>query len=123
MPSVYDTLYNWARKTSTSIGELRFLASQGDDMENEDQGDGLIYKLKYWPQLPSESRTADVFRALSVMSQRPVNRRWILAHSTRMRAQQLDQLLQWLIDEGAVEVIDGSKFVARPPALMLCPAR
>ena len=119
MPSVYDAVCNWARKTSTSIGELRFVASQRDDMEND--GDGLIYKLKYWPKLPSHSRTADVFRALSVMSQRPVNRHWLVAHATKMRPAQIDQLLRHLIEEGAVEVIDGSKYAAA--ALPPCFAR
>ena len=119
MPSVYATLRHWAIKTSTSIGELRFVAPERDDMANE--GDGLIYKLKYWPQLPSHSRTADVFRALSVMSQRPVNRNWIVAHSTKMRAAQDDELLQRLVDEGAVEVIDGSKYA--DGALVPCPTR
>jgi hypothetical protein len=119
MPSVYDALRNWARKTSTSIGELRFVASQGDDMDNE--GDGLIYKLKYWPKLPSHSRTADVYRALSVMSQRPINRHWIVAHSTKLRPAEIDELLQHLIDQGAVEVIDGSKYANG--VLVPCPAR
>jgi hypothetical protein len=107
MPSVYGTLCNWARKTTTSIGELRFVPSQRDDIKN--QGDGLIYRLKHWPDLPSRDRTADVFRALSVMSNRPVNRHWILANS-KLRSGQLDQLLHRLVDEGAIEAIDGSKF-------------
>jgi hypothetical protein len=113
MPGVYDTLYNWARKTTTSIGELRFVPSQGDDIEIE--GDGMIYRLKHWPELPIQNRTADVFRALSVMSTRPINRRWILAHS-KLQAEQLDQLLMRLIAEGAVEVIDGSKYAAAATA-------
>jgi hypothetical protein len=121
MPSVYGTLYNWARKTSTSFGELRFLASQRDDMEN--LGDELIYKLKYWPELSSHDRTADVFRTLSVMSTRPINRKWILTHS-KLRARQVDQLLQRLVEEGAVEVIDRSKFAIRvTPVKAACRAR
>lgn len=108
MPSVYDTLYKWARKTTTSFAELRFVSSQyEDDVVNV--GDGLIYRLKQWPDLPRNSRTADVFRALSVMSHRPVNRRWILSNS-KLRAEQVDLLLQRLVAEDAVEVIDGSKF-------------
>ena len=110
MPSVYDTIYNWARKTSTSFSELRFVSSQPDDMEPD--ASGLIYKLKCWPELPTASRTADVFRALSVMSNRPVNRHWILTHS-KMRGDQVDRLLRRLIDEGAVEVIDAGKFATR----------
>ena len=109
MPSVYDALYNWARKKSTSLAEMRFVPSQRDGVDGE--RDDLIYRLKHWPELSSPERTADVFRALSVMSNRPINRRWILANS-RLRAEQVDQLLSRLVREGAVEVIDGSKFAA-----------
>jgi hypothetical protein len=129
MPSVYDTICNWARKSSTSFGELRFVASQQDDMGN-DSDDGLIYRLKYWPDLPSHDRTADVYRALSVMSQRPVNRHWIIANSKKMQPQQVDQLLQRLVNEGAVKVIDTFKYAAGATAVAaaaqvkaLCPIR
>ena len=108
MPSVYDSLYNWAKRTTTSFADLRVAAAQQDEPE---QGDGLIYRLRHWPDLPHLSRTADVFRALSVMSHRPVNRHWILANS-KLQARQVDRLLQQLVDEGAVDVIDGSKFSA-----------
>ena len=107
MPSVYDTLYQWARKTTTSFAELRFVSSERDDLDSD--ASGLIYRLKHWPDLPRNSRTADIFRALSVMSHRPVNRHWILAN-TKLRPQEVDSLLQRLVDEDAVEVIDGSKF-------------
>lgn len=107
MPSVYSTLHSWARKTTSSFTELRFVASQRDVMDHEE--DALIYRLKHWPDLPSFDRTADVFRALSVMSNRPVNRRWILANS-KLRAKQVDELLHRLVAEGAVEVIDGKQF-------------
>jgi hypothetical protein len=106
MPSVYDMLHSWARKT-TSFAELRFVASQRDVMDND--SDALIYRLKHWPELPSLDRKADVFRALSVMSNRPINRRWILANS-KLKAEQVDDLLHRLVAEGAVEVIDGAKF-------------
>lgn len=107
MPSVYDTLFNWARKTTTSFAELRFVPSERVEVDSD--GDGLIYRLKHWPELPTASRTADVLRTLSVMSHRPVNRHWILAHS-RLPAAQVDKLLQRLVADDAVEVIDGSKF-------------
>jgi hypothetical protein len=109
----YETVYQWARKTTTSFAELRFVSSERNDME--DDLNGLIYRLKHWPELPANSRTADVFRALSMMSNRPVNRHWILANS-KMRADEVDRLLQRLIDEDAVEVIDGSKFPPAPAA-------
>lgn len=114
MPSVYDTLYNWARRTTTSFAELRFVISQRDELQ---PAGGLIYRLKHWPDLPRHHRTADVFRALSVMSNRPVNRHWILAHS-RLHEDQLDSLLQRLVREGAVEAIDAGNFpqAGRVPA-------
>ena len=106
MNSVYDTIYEWARKTTTSFAELLPRDSQEID---DDAGDSLIYKLKRWPDLPSQTKTACVLRTLSVMSSRPVNRQWILSTS-KLRPEQVDRLLKRLTDEDAVEVIDGSKF-------------
>ena len=109
MTSVRDTLYHWARKTTTSFADLRM--STWDLGLVENHGDGLIYRLKSWPDLPADNKTADVYRTLSVMSHRPVNRHWILANS-KLRAGQVDRLLQRLIDEDAVEVVDSSGFPA-----------
>lgn len=107
MPSVYDTLYRWARRTTTSFAELRFVSSERGNMDTE--ASGLIYRLRHWPELPSHVRTADVLRTLSVMSHRPVNRHWILANS-KLQAHDVDRLLARLVQQDAVEVIDGSKF-------------
>jgi hypothetical protein len=107
MPSVYDTLCDWARRTTTSFAELHFLASERDDLDAQS---GVIYRLKQWPDLPRHHRTADVFRTLSVMSNRPLNRHWILTHS-RLCAAQVDSLLHRLVREGAVEAIDTAKFL------------
>jgi hypothetical protein len=110
MPTVYNTLCSWARRTTTSFAELRFVASGHD----EDQPlTGPIYRLRHWPDLPCHHRTADVYRALSVMSSRPVNRHWILSHS-RLHTEQLDSLLHRLVREGAVEAIDMAKFQESP---------
>ena len=108
MARVYETLALWARKT-TSFAEL--LVPRGDRMEESQppQPGELIYRLKHWPALPDRLKTADVLRTLSVMSHRPVNRRWILSHS-RLKAEQVDDLLQRLADENAVSVIDTSGF-------------
>jgi hypothetical protein len=75
-------------------------------------GADLIYRLKSWPELPETGRTADIYRIFSVMSQRPVNRQWILARS-RMDPDQLDQLLLMLEAEGVLEVIDPTRFAGR----------
>jgi hypothetical protein len=108
MARVYETLFNWARKSTSSFAEL--LASAGDRQESEPPLDcELIYRLKHWPLLPEDLKTAGVYRTLSVMSQRPVNRRWLISHSS-LRAEQVDGLLQRLTEANAVEVIDSSKF-------------
>ena len=108
MGSAYDTLYKWARRTTTSFGELCFGPSQPPDSRPV-PGDTRVFRLKHWPELPSRHRTADVYRALSLMSNRPINRGWILRHS-RMDEKELDGLLDRLVAQGAVEAIDVSNY-------------
>lgn len=108
MPSVYDTLSSWARRTTTSFAELVSSGFDKDDSAPPGAAE-LVYRLRQWPVLPDSQKTADVYRTLSVMSNRPVNRHWILA-SSRMRPQQVDKLLEQLVRQGAVEVVDTSRF-------------
>jgi hypothetical protein len=77
-------------------------------------GADLIFRLKAWPQLPESGRTAEIYRMLSVMSNQPVNRQWLLARF-RMAPQQLDRLLLDLVAQGSVEVIDPARFAGREP--------
>jgi hypothetical protein len=72
------------------------------------QGD-VIFRLRSWPSLPEDGRTAEVYRMLSVMSNQPVRRQWLLARFT-LGPQQLDALLQQLVAQGSVEVIDPARF-------------
>lgn len=109
--SAYDTLYRWARKTSSSFGDLRFLPSGVEEAHSA--GDALVYRLRHWPELPQSQRTAPVYKALSLMSTRPVNRNWFVRHS-RMKPQQLDRLFEILLAQGAVEVVDVSAFADAP---------
>ena len=76
--------------------------------------DGQAYQLRHWPDL-SGARTADMLRALSVMSHRPVNRRWILA-STKLTSDEVDNLIARLIAQDAVMVIDTTRLVLTGPA-------
>jgi len=94
--SAYDTLYRWAR--GTTPGEA-----------TRNGGEALVYRLRHWPELPPVHRTADVYRALSLMSNRPVNRGWFLRHS-RIKARELDRLLDRLVTQGCVDVVDVSNF-------------
>lgn len=80
--------------------------------ESRPGGADLIFRLKAWPQLPEEGRTAEIYRMLSVMSNQPVNRQWLLARC-RMAPQQLDKLLLRLHAEGSLEVIDPARFGGR----------
>src|SRR4051812_42563581 len=106
MPSAYDTLFQWARKTTSSFfGELL----PGHEPEADSAPDGLAYQLKHWPDLPAITRTAPVLRTLSVMSHRPVNRRWILTTSG-MKPHEVDGLLQCLVDQDAVTITDLTRF-------------
>ncbi|MBI2771897.1 MAG: hypothetical protein HYX47_19920 [Burkholderiales bacterium] len=114
MTSVCDSLFEWARKKTSSFSELFFL-DESDDLA-ADSGDELIYRLRQWPDLPPASKTAGIYQTLSVMSSRPVNRHWMLRHSGRPAAE-VDRLLRRLVANEEVEVIDPSKFpVARAAA-------
>jgi hypothetical protein len=71
---------------------------------------GLVYRLRQWPEhLPPTLRTANVLQALSLMSNRPVNRDWMVRHST-IKPAALDELLDILVSRGHVDVVDTSKF-------------
>lgn len=112
MGRVYEALCDLARRTSTSFTELRADSTLRAGPESI-PGDGLIYRLRHWPTLPSSQRTADVLRLLSLMSNRPVNRSWMVNH-TRVAPERLDRLLDRLVKDGSLEVIDPSGFAAAP---------
>jgi hypothetical protein len=106
MTTVSATLFSWARRTSSSLGARAWLPARPAAIEPDvPADDGIIYKLRHWPSLPSGIRTAEVFRLLSVMSHRAVTRRWMLAH-THLEAAQIEALLRRLVARGEVEVID-----------------
>jgi hypothetical protein len=107
MPLITATLFSWVRKTGRSVAGL--CSRSAAPGSHEGDADGRIYRLRHWPDLPSASRTAEVLRLLSLMSHRPVNRRWMLSH-TRLEAGHIDSLLRRLVARGAVEVIDASGF-------------
>ena len=75
-------------------------------------GVDLIFRMKSWPQLPEDGRTAEIYRVLSVMSNQPVNRQWLLARCS-LTPKQLDKLLNQLVADGALEVIDPARFAGR----------
>lgn len=104
--TAFATLHGWAQKFTSSLVELRAVAPQP---ELEPAASGLTYLLRQWPMLPQDSKTADIFRTLSVMSHRRVSRSWIL-RTSRLTPRQVDSLLARLVEQDAVEVIDIAAF-------------
>ncbi|ROZ63393.1 hypothetical protein [Ramlibacter sp. WS9] len=100
MPSFRGTMFSWARLAASSSPESSGAPTEWDVARN---GEGLTYRLRRWPDLPSHDRTADVYRTLSRMSHGPVDRNWMLTHSG-LQAERVDALLRLLIAAGAVEV-------------------
>jgi len=107
LPTVYHLLSKWARRTSAFAESM--ISGFGPEEPEPMTGGSMIYRLRSWPELPQQQRTAKIYRMLSVMSSRPVNRAWILA-SSGMAPRQLDGLLAGLVAQGVVEAIDPSGF-------------
>jgi hypothetical protein len=95
-----ETLANPFQATRPAPGSRRY------------PGADLIFRMKSWPQLPEDGRTAEIYRVLSVMSQQPVNRQYLVARC-RMAPKQLDELLMKLVADGALEVVDPARFAGR----------
>jgi len=114
MPTVLHTISTLARWTVSSFSQLRPAPETREPRTSTCAGPA--YRLRRWPALPAGCRTAPVYRTLSVMSCRPVNRQWILLRSG-LRASQVDSLLRNLVERGAVEVIDTARFAAPGPEL------
>ena len=102
-----------ARRKET--GGTAFLPTRPAAGDHRVFSSDLIYRMKAWPQLPESGRTAEIYRMLSIMSNQPVNRQWLLERF-RMTPHQLDALLSQLVAEGAVEVIDPARCAGREPA-------
>jgi len=67
-------------------------------------GGGFGYRLRAWPVLPAEHRTAVIYRALSVMGERVVSVTW-LARRTGFELPHAQEILDWLAREGYAEEI------------------
>jgi len=108
MTRLYLSLHQWIRKTTSSFAQL-CATPQDTVLDDSAQHRGLIYKLREWPALPEAWHTAPVFRALSVMSQRPVNRHWLIARHG-MAPSQADALIHYLVTHDLVDIVDATAF-------------
>ena len=108
MTSAAHLVFSWLRKPARFLLALLRRREAGA-APGAGHGEALIYRLRHWPQIPSASKTADIYRTLSVMSNRPVNRRWILNNSS-LNARAVDQFLRRLVEQDAVEVIDARRY-------------
>ena len=115
--SMFQTITEWAKRTSSSFGgsraQLLESAFPQTVINEPDLPGDLIYRLKLWPELPHNLRTAEVLRLISLMSSRPLRRSWILER-TRMNEQRLDLLLRRLSAQKALDVFDPSRLPDRP---------
>lgn len=103
---IADVLLRWVRQVFTSPSD-QFLATEV--MDPGSGHDQLIYRLRRWPKLPSSTMNTDITRTLSVMSTRPVNRRWILNNSS-LQEREVDSMLRRLVEQDAVEVTNAGKY-------------
>ena len=110
MSPLYQHLHQWIRKTASSFAPLLTL-SQDKSTQAVRACEGRVYRLRQWPALPSRWRTAHMYRTLSVMSQRPVNRHWLVTFQG-MKPAQADALLSYLTTHDAVDVVDTGAFAA-----------
>ena len=108
MTSVYAAIVRCALRTGVFLSEMRWRFVAADAPRPHPD---LIYKLKRWPELPSEYKKADVYQILSVMSNQPVNRSWLVSH-WHAPVSRLDKLLEHLIAQGEVQTMDTSGFRA-----------
>ena len=115
--SMFQTITEWAKRTSSSFGgsrpQLLESAFHETVIDEPDVPGDLIYRLKHWPELPGNLRTAEMLRLVSLMSSRPLRRSWILDR-TRMDERRLDLLLKRLTAQKALDVLDPSRLPDRP---------
>lgn len=79
------------------------VTARADVPGDDDDGAGLVFRLRCWPPLPAQCRTSRVFRVLARMSQTPVSHQWLLARSG-LAPTQVDELILNLVVQRAVDV-------------------
>jgi hypothetical protein len=84
MDHLIEYLRHWAQRASRHLHLRQPEPEAGEDKRS--------YRLSGWPALPDPYRTAPVYRLMSVMTVRSVNRRW-MRWQTRLGANELDALL------------------------------
>ena len=79
------------------------MTARADVPGDDDDGAGLVFRLRCWPPLPAQCRTSRVFRVLALMSRTPVSQQWLLARSG-LAPMQVDELILNLVVQRAVDV-------------------
>ncbi|TFZ01352.1 hypothetical protein [Ramlibacter rhizophilus] len=119
MNSAFDTLQLWARKACHSAG----LAVRKEPAREPAAlpRESVAYRLRAWPTLPPSQCNARVWRLMSTMSVRPVDRGWMLEQS-RLAPEELDALIDTLRRDRVVEVIELPASPLRDPQPRSAPA-
>jgi len=95
---------NWfSRLGSRSLYRISGFAGldihEAGDTEAMWHGTGFAYRLRTWPKLRPAYRTAPIYRALSVMSTRPVSVAWF-SRCSGLPADQAQNIVSWLVSQG-----------------------
>jgi hypothetical protein len=97
------SFYPALRPAPAAQGAQPVATAKADAPGDEDDGAGLVYRLRCWPPLPAQCRTSRVFRVLARMSRTPVSQQWLLARSG-LAPMQVDELILNLVVQRAVDV-------------------
>lgn len=97
-----QTICHMHRATEQFLRWTRRLMGRADKLSPNEREEAPIYFLSGWPELPGRFRTAAVYRVLSTMSVRAVNRHWV-ASQTYLKDEQLEALLQHLRDQQVLQ--------------------
>jgi hypothetical protein len=95
---------NWfSRLGSRSLYRISGFAGldvrEAGDTEAMWHGTGFAYRLLTWPKLRQAYRTAPIYRALSVMTTRPVSVAWF-SRCSGLPADQAQSIVSWLVSQG-----------------------
>lgn len=104
---------SWWSRLSSPSGAAGLQAAKGTPLPPAYHAVG--FRLVRWPDLPGMVRTANLLRALSVMTQRPVTVAW-LARQMAWSPEQAQLFLQGLADQGDAQCVGVLSSTAAPTA-------
>lgn len=91
-----------SRWRGRSLQRFSDFACGGDELRRDTEvmwdGAGSAYRLQAWPDLRPAHKTARIYRALSVMTTRPVSVAWF-SKCAGLPPHDAQRLIDWLVSE------------------------